>query len=153
MSEIKLNVEQTAFVKNTKGNMLVSASAGSGKTTTMIYNLINLIVEHNVPVQSLLVVTFTDAAAQEMKQKLYFELINNIKTNNYSEEKLKQLYSELDNIMVADIGTVHSVCKKIVTKYFYAVSVEPNFKIIANVEYQSMFNTALNNVFNNYVTN
>ncbi len=153
MSEIKLNVEQTAFVKNTKGNMLVSASAGSGKTTTMIYKLINLIVEHNVPVQSLLVVTFTDAAAQEMKQKLYFELINNIKTNNYSEEKLKQLYSELDNIMVADIGTVHSVCKKIVTKYFYAVSVEPNFKIIANVEHQSMFNTALNNVFNNYVTN
>ena len=76
MSEIKLNVEQTAFVKNTKGNMLVSASAGSGKTTTMIYKLINLIVEHNVPVQSLLVVTFTDAAAQEMKQKLYFELIN-----------------------------------------------------------------------------
>ena len=41
MSEIKLNVEQTAFVKNTKGNMLVSASAGSGKTTTMIYKLIN----------------------------------------------------------------------------------------------------------------
>lgn len=151
MSEIKLNAEQRAFIKNVNGNMLVSASAGSGKTTTMIYKLINLIVEQKVPVQNLLVVTFTDAAAQEMKQKLYFELVNVIKNGNFSEEELKRLYGELDNIMVADIGTVHSVCKKIVTKYFYAVSVEPNFKIIADVEHQSMFNTAINNVFNNYV--
>lgn len=151
MGEIKLNAEQTAFIKNVNGNMLVSASAGSGKTTTMIYKLVNLIVNQNVPVQNLLVVTFTDAAAQEMKQKLYFELVNTIKNNNFSEEELKRLYGELDNIMVADIGTVHSVCKKIVTKYFYAVNVEPNFKIIADVEQQSLFNTAINNVFNNYV--
>ena len=151
MGKFTLNAEQAAFVSNKDGNVLVSASAGSGKTTTMISKLVDLIVNQNVPVTNLLVVTFTEAAAQEMKQKLYFELVDKIKSGTFSDDKLASLYTELDNIMVADIGTLHSVCKKIVTKYFYAVSIEPNFKIIADVEYQSMFNTALDNVFNTYV--
>ena len=69
-----LSDEQKQFVEALDHDVLVSASAGSGKTTTMIAKLIYLIVDKKVPVDRLLVVTYTEAAASEMKQKLYLKL-------------------------------------------------------------------------------
>lgn len=114
----KLNAEQQQFVSTLNTDVLVSASAGSGKTTTMIEKLKSLIINDLVPVKNLLVVTFTEAAASEMKQKLYVELAQAIANSNFNEEKLNYFYEQLFLISSADIGTLHSVCKKIVSKYF-----------------------------------
>ena len=69
MAEIKLTLDQQKFVDHTSGNVLVSASAGSGKTSTMIKKLNDLIV-NGCDLKQLLVVTYTNSAAAEMKQRL-----------------------------------------------------------------------------------
>ena len=149
----KLNTEQELFVNALNNNVLVSASAGSGKTTTMIEKLKKLIIVDKVPVENLLVVTFTEAAASEMKQKLYLKLQSEIATLNLSEPELNYFYEQLFQISTADIGTLHSVCRKIVSKYFYEVNVEPNFAILTNEEYLNLFNQALEKTFQTYIEN
>ena len=75
MSDFKLTLSQQKFVDSDKKNTLVSASAGSGKTSTMIAKLTDMIVNHKVPISKLLVVTYTNSAGSEMKQKLFNSLI------------------------------------------------------------------------------
>ncbi len=147
----KLNDEQKLFVKALNNNVLVSASAGSGKTTTMIEKLKKLIIEDKVPVEKLLVVTFTEAAASEMKQKLYLKLQAEIANLDLSEQETNYFYEQLFQIATADIGTLHSVCRKIVSKYFYEVNVEPSFAILTNEEYLNLFNQAIEKTFANYI--
>ena len=149
----KLNTEQELFVNALNNNVLVSASAGSGKTTTMIEKLKKLIIVDKVPVENLLVVTFTEAAASDLKQKLYLKLQSEIATLNLSEPELNYFYEQLFQISTADIGTLHSVCRKIVSKYFYEVNVEPNFAILTNEEYLNLFNQALEKTFQTYIEN
>ncbi len=153
MAKPQLNKKQELFVNTVGHNVLVSASAGSGKTTTMIEKLKKLILQDLVPVENLLVVTFTEAAASEMKQKLYFKLQEEIADSNYDEDKLTYFYEQLFKISTADIGTLHSVCKKIVSKYFYEVNIEPAFSILSNEERDNLFNQALNRVLQTYVEN
>lgn len=148
-----LNDEQNLFVETTNNNILVSASAGSGKTTTMIEKLKKLILEDKVPVENLLVVTFTEAAASEMKQKLYTKLAKEISSRNLPEEELNYYYEQLFQISTADIGTVHSVCRKIVSKYFHEINIEPNFGILTNEEFLNLFNQSLDRVFERYIHN
>ena len=146
-----LNKEQKLFVEEINNNILVSASAGSGKTTTMIEKLKKLILFNKVPVENLLVVTFTEAAASEMKQKLYVKLAEEIAAMDLPESEINYFYEQLFNISTADIGTLHSVCRKIISKYFYEINLEPNFGILTNEEYLNLFNQALEKVFENYI--
>ena len=69
------NDEQIKFLESENSNVLVSASAGSGKTSTMIQKLMNIILVQKVSVKNLMVLTFTDAAATEIKQKLYNAIV------------------------------------------------------------------------------
>ena len=66
----ELKKEQQDVIMHEKGNILVSASAGSGKTFVMIERLIRLITDRKATVNGVLCVTFTEAAAADMKQKL-----------------------------------------------------------------------------------
>lgn len=65
MSNIEFLPEQKKILESKDKNVIVSASAGSGKTTVMIQKLINLIVENNVNVKNLLVLTYTRSAAED----------------------------------------------------------------------------------------
>ena len=68
------NNEQVDFIGSGGDNVLVSASAGTGKTTTMVQKLIYLIIEEHISIDKIMVVTFTTTAAMEMKQRLYLKL-------------------------------------------------------------------------------
>ena len=70
MAKFKANEEQLEFINSDGYNVLVSASAGSGKTSTMIHKLAKILSEKKIPITSLLVVTYTNAAGSEIKQKL-----------------------------------------------------------------------------------
>ena len=146
-----LSDEQKQFVEALDHDVLVSASAGSGKTTTMIAKLIYLIVDKKVPVDRLLVVTYTEAAASEMKQKLYLKLQERISESNFNESELNYFYEQLFGVATADIGTLHSVCKRLVSKYFYEVNVEPGFSILSQEESANLFNLALDKVIQKYI--
>ena len=101
--------EQEEVLLNDKKNMLVSASAGSGKTYIMIKYITKLICENRIPVKDLLVLTFTKAAATEMKERLQ----KSLKEMGNDDFVIEQI----DTLSVANISTIHSFCEKNIKKY------------------------------------
>lgn len=146
MASFELNEEQKEFINSDKCNVLVSASAGSGKTSTMIKKLIQIILEKKVPLKELLVLTFTEAAASEIKQKLFAEFTEIINTTTDSEI-IKYIKIQLENINNAEIGTLHSVCKKLITKYFYELEESPDFTLLSDKESKYLLDNAISKVF------
>lgn len=143
------NEEQVEFLNSKNSNVLVSASAGSGKTSTMIQKLMLILIEDRVPINKLLVLTFTDAAASEIKQKLYTSITEKIEGKDGDRAFLK---SQLDNINSAEIGTLHSVCKKLIIKYFYEINQSPDFKLLTERESKYLIDISMNNVFEKYIS-
>ena len=149
----RLNDIQKEFVTDevTK-NVLVSASAGTGKTTSMISKLVYLVVEKKISLKELLVVTYTTSAANEMKQRL-FKLLTQTINNIDDFDERNSLSDELDELNNADIGTIHSICKKLITKYFYELGIDPQFSIVTDKEQKYLLNQSIQKVFDNYIIN
>ena len=149
MAEIKLTLDQQKFVDHTSGNVLVSASAGSGKTSTMIKKLNDLIV-NGCDLKQLLVVTYTNSAAAEMKQRLYSKLTESLAAEK-DDDKKQYISEQIDTLSNCDIGTLHSICKKILSNYFYIINLDPSFGLISDKEQTYLFDVSLNNVINKLV--
>lgn len=106
----------------TPGNIIVSAGAGSGKTTVMIARIIDKLKNHGAKLDEMLIVTFTRASAADMRVKL--------------TEKLYELKAESGGAIIADaaletlstsnIGTLHSYCQRLIRMYFYAADLDPS---------------------------
>ena len=150
MADFELNLQQKEFLEASNCNLLVSASAGSGKTSTMIQKLIKIISEEKAPINSLLVVTYTNAAASEIKLRLFNELTKLISATSDLQEKsfLKQ---QFDNINNAEIGTLHAICKKLIVKYFYELEESPDFSLLSDKEQKYLIDMSINNVFSRYI--
>lgn len=136
---VKWKVEQKDAFTDRGNNLLVSASAGSGKTTVMIERIFRLITEDRVPVTDFLVVTFTKNSAQDMKKKLIKKL-----SENLSDEFVQE---QIENMAVSDISNLHSFCSRLISTYFYEVGVDPNYHIIDDGESQILKNRALSSLF------
>ena len=125
----KLTDKQIAVVEHDEGNILVTASAGSGKTHTMIERVKRLILQKNVNVSEILCATFTEAAASDMKSKLKNALSERAKFDDSG-----RVLTQLAQVDGADISTLHSFCAKLIRTYFYEVGVSPDFKIMDDNE-------------------
>ena len=125
-------------------NILVSASAGSGKTFVMIERIIRLITEEGVDVSSILAVTYTNLAASEMKQKLIKAVLKRIGEG----KDVEQMRKTLAEIPTADISTFHSFCLNLLRTYFYAAGVDPDFSIADSAKDKELSLIAINSVFN-----
>ena len=139
----KLKEEQAQAVFHDKGNILISASAGSGKTFVMIERLIRLIVEGKAGVKEILAVTFTEMAAREMKEKLKTALTKKI----YERGGDKRLVRELQELPTANISTMHAFCAYLARTYFYATGIAPDFKILDETESSALKLECINKVF------
>ena len=137
-----LTNQQAVAVKHGSGNIIVSASAGSGKTHVVITRIIRLITEENVSVNEILAVTFTNLAASEMKDKLKTAIINKI--NETGDTRLKK---ELDEVATSDISTIHSFCLNLLKKYFYAVELDATFEICDESKAKRLKAQAMDNIF------
>lgn len=108
------------------GNMIVSAGAGSGKTTVMIARIINKLLR-GARLDKMLIVTFTRAAAADMRVKLS-EKLSELK--RASEGKNAVVYASMcdatDALSVCNIGTLHGYCQKLVRKYYGAAGIDPS---------------------------
>ena len=98
--------EQSEAIHRKGANILVSAAAGSGKTTVLVARIINKILNEKVDIDKLLIVTFTDAAASEMRERILKSLYNEIDTNPDDENLQKQLML----INKSHISTITSFC-------------------------------------------
>ncbi|MBQ8525097.1 MAG: helicase-exonuclease AddAB subunit AddA [Clostridia bacterium] len=107
------------------GDLLVTAAAGSGKTAVMVERIINRIVGDNpTDVDRMLVVTYTNAAAAEIKERIMTEIIK--KLDEKEDHNLKRQLVLLNN---ASICTIHSFCLDVVRSNFNELGVDPNVKI------------------------
>lgn len=131
------------------GKVIVSASAGSGKTFVMIQKLVAA-VKDGVDLDNVLAVTFTKKAAAQMKEKLRKAVIGEISESD--GETRARLKAQLSKISSADISTIHSFCARLLRTYFYCAGIDGSFDIIsaddaAASEYKSR---ALDTLFERY---
>ena len=143
--EGRLKTEQKDIINFKKGNIIVSASAGSGKTFVMIQRLCKLVAEKNAKVDEILAVTFTESAAQDMKEKLKVALTEKIKeTGDVS------LVEELKKLDLADVSTLHSFASKLIKTYFFVAGVLPDFSILDDASAAELRAECLDRVFRYY---
>ena len=128
----KFTPEQELAIQ-TPGRVIVSASAGSGKTTVMIEKIIRLI-KGGLHVDELLAVTFTKKAAAQMKEKLSKALIEAINAPETTDEQRKQLKERLAEVPNADVSTIHSFCARLLRTHFYAADVDNAFRVIDSAD-------------------
>ncbi len=126
---MKFNDFQQLAIDTVDKDILVSAGAGSGKTGTMIERISSNIIQKKVTVDNLLVVTFTNAAASEMRKKLETRLKQIVQDSSTSEADRIYLKSQIDLLGQSDISTLHKFCQTIIKKYFYVVGLDPNFAL------------------------
>lgn len=125
-------------------NMLVSASAGTGKTTVMIERIVSLIRE-GIDVSEIVVVTFTNLAAAEMKARLATKL-----SQQHNDPRVIEQLEKLDT---ASICTLHSFCSELLRNYFYVVDIDPTFTILDSVTVATLRKNAMDDVFAEYFGN
>ena len=118
--------EQQERAVGARGKVIVSASAGSGKTTVMIDRLVALI-ESGESVEHVLAVTFTNKAAAQMRERARKKLIE--RYLNADDATRAHISKQLDRLPLADICTVHAFCGRLVRTYFYLAGVDPRFRI------------------------
>lgn len=106
-------------------NVLVSAAAGSGKTAVLVERIIKMVVEDEVDIDRLLVVTFTNAAAGEMRERILKALEKKAKEEP-DNEHIQRQSAYIHN---ARITTIDSFCLNIVRQYFNAIDIDPSFNI------------------------
>ena len=134
--------EQKRVVEHDSGNILVSASAGSGKTHTMIERVIRLILEKKARVNEILAVTFTEAAAAQMREKL-----KNALSKKISDDGKLEFIDQLSLIATSDISTLHAFCARLIRTYFFEVGLTPDFKIADESEAQILKNESIDKAF------
>lgn len=134
---MKWTKEQQQAIELRNKNILVAAAAGSGKTAVLVERIKRLILEERCPVDRMLIVTFTNAAAAEMKEKIHraiSETVSQAAEKGSSEEQLIFLKKQLDLLSAANISTFHSFALDVIRRYFYLTQIEPNFKICDNIQ-------------------
>lgn len=148
MTNPRWTKDQNAVINNRGGNLLVAAAAGSGKTAVLVERIIKLITdkENPVDINKLLVVTFTNAAATEMKERVQIAIEKLIQTCD-SNNNLKRQLALLDN---ANITTIHSFCLDVIGKYYHKIPLEPNFSIASEQQCSLLKIQAIEEVFNKY---
>ena len=112
--------QQTDAIQSPSSKIICTAAAGSGKTAVMIERVVRLLREGAEP-ESFLVVTFTNAAASEMKQK--------IRNRLREERQNKNLRAALEKIDLMEICTIHSFCQHLIRQEFQAADADPFFAV------------------------
>lgn len=139
--------QQSAAIHST-GNLLVVAGAGTGKTHTLIARCLRLILEERVSVENILMVTFTEAAAAEMRGRLRAELLKR-QTPQPDDEWLAQQLALLDT---ASICTLHSFCLQLAREHFHELGLDPQFSILDETQTRPLQRTALDELFERHYT-
>lgn len=142
---VKWTDEQKKVIEYRNRNILVSAAAGSGKTAVLVERIVKKITdkENPVDIDRILVVTFTKAAASEMKERIGVA-INKLKEDNPEDLNLDRQMTLLHN---AQITTIDSFCLFVVRNHFESINLEPNFRIADTGEIKLLEMDVLAEVF------
>lgn len=145
MGETKWTKEQEQAIITRDCNLLVAAAAGSGKTAVLVERIIRIITseEKTVDIDKLLVVTFTNATAAEMRERIGEAIAKALEKNPNS----KTLQRQLTLLNKANITTMHSFCLNIIKNNFHSIDLDPNFRIADATEEILLKNETLQELF------
>lgn len=145
MGETKWTNEQMEAINTRNCNLLVAAAAGSGKTAVLVERIIRIITneENPVDIDKLLVVTFTSAAAAEMRERIADAISKALEKNPNS----KNLQKQLTLLSRSNITTMHSFCLDVIKNYFYTIDLDPSFRIGDETEGTLMKSEIINDLF------
>ncbi len=145
---VKWTEKQLEAITSRGENILVSAAAGSGKTAVLVERIIRIITDENNPVSidRLLVLTFTEAAASEMKRKIA-EAINKKLEENPESKWLKE---QAIKVSSASISTIHAFCSRIITNNAHLTDLPADFSLVDNTENKVLQRQAVDFVMENY---
>lgn len=143
--------EQAQVIALRDRNILVSAAAGSGKTAVLVERIIGRILDekHPVDIDKMLIVTFTSAAASEMRERISAAIEKALEKNPSDSHLQKQATL----VHHAQITTIHSFCLYLIRNYFHRIDLEPNFRIAEEGELNLLREDVVAEVLNeNYET-
>lgn len=140
---------QREAIESRGKNILVSAAAGSGKTAVLVQRIIDIIIRERVDVNSLLVVTFTKAAASEMKERIRSKLSQEL-MKDHSAEDTAYIRSQITALPNASIGTMHSFCVELIRRNFHQADIDPSVRIANESTLQILKSEALDAVLQEF---
>ena len=126
-------------------DVLVAAAAGSGKTAVLVERIIRRLADENDPaeVDRILVVTFTNAAAAEMRHRIGEALEGRLKEDPSS----LYLRRQLSMLNRASISTLHSFCTEVIRRYYYEIDLDPAFRVADQTEAALLREEAMEELF------
>ena len=139
--------EQQDAIYEKDSNILVAAAAGSGKTAVLVERIINKIINEKIDIDSLLVVTFTNAAASEMKERILDAIYKIIDNEEADEQTILHLQRQITLINKAEICTIDSFCLDVIRNNFFEIDISPNFRIADNAEIELLKQETLEELF------
>lgn len=144
MSKVNWTPEQQDAIYEKNSNILVAAAAGSGKTAVLVERMIQKIIKDKVDIDKLLVVTFTNSAASEMRERV-LKAIDKKLEENPEDENLQRQITLLNK---ASICTIDSFCLEVVRNHFYELeNVSPNFRIADTTEIELLKQEVMEDIF------
>lgn len=144
MSKVKWTSEQQDAIYEKDSNILVAAAAGSGKTAVLVERIINKIINEKIDIDKLLVVTFTNAAASEMRERVLDAIYKKLEEDSENEN----LQRQITLLNKASICTIDSFCLEVVRNNFYELdNVSPNFRIADTTEIELLKQEVLEDIF------
>ena len=140
--------EQSQAIYKKDSNILVAAAAGSGKTAVLVERIINKIIKEKIDIDRLLVVTFTNAAASEMRERILksiYKIIDNEEPQD--EETINHLQRQITLLNKASICTIDSFCLDVIKNNFFEIEISPNFRIADTAEIDLLKQEVLEKIF------
>ncbi len=145
---INWSKEQLKAINLKTKNILVSAAAGSGKTAVLVQRIIKLITDNKIDIDHLLVVTFTNAAASEMRERIS-KAIEEELTKQPDNSHLQKQQSLIHN---AHITTIHSFCLNVIRNNFNVIDLDPSFRIADETELKLLKSDTISELLEEHYT-
>lgn len=140
--------EQSQAIYKNGSNILVAAAAGSGKTAVLVERIINKIIKEKIDIDRLLVVTFTNAAASEMRERILKSIYKIIDSEEpQDEDTINHLQRQITLLNKASICTIDSFCLDVIKNNFFEIEISPNFRIADTAEIDLLKQEVLEKLF------
>lgn len=141
--EVKWTKEQKQAIYEKGENILVAAAAGSGKTAVLVERIIKKVIEEEIDIDKILVVTFTNAAASEMRQRILEAIYKKIEEDPINI----RLQRQITLLNRASICTIHAFCLDIIRNNFYEIDTSANFRIGDTAEIELLKQEVMEEIF------
>ncbi len=135
--------QQKEAIETRGSHLLVSAAAGSGKTAVLVARILDMMIKERIDIDQMLIVTFTHAAAAEMREKILCALTGLLDDGKIDRETAEFLRRQMNRLNRASIQTLHGFCIEVIRAGFHVIDIDPEFRIADDLERNMLRDQAL----------